>query len=251
MQRKSAEAEAQHTAPPPPFPYGRYLDEGPRMTLKTAEALPRVHWYPLVPRSSRRHQSQQEPMQEPADKQAHATSGSTGEGGVGLGGGCPYRMWLSLRYPSETLGSQGKHHRIYMWTLRKRGRAPQIPTGCGRVSPGKGGQLQPEEPCPGLRAPLHIRLGALRNTSGSQTNKEGRDAAFTTRVHRAAIISRTHRSHFSPRSASSTELFFSTSWDRLKSTSGRVFFYSQPFSGVRPLRESTTCMMFPYLDGWV
>lgn len=117
-------------------------------------------------------------------------------------------MWLSLRYPSETLGSQGKHHRIYMWTLRKRGRAPQIPTGCGRVSPGKGGQLQPEEPCPGLRDPLHIRLGALRNTSGSQTNKEGRDAAFTTRVHRAAIISRTHRSHFSPRSASSTELFF-------------------------------------------
>lgn len=77
---------AAHSTPPPP--YGRYLDEGPRMTLKTAEALPRVHWYPLVPRSSRRHQSQQEPMQEPADKQAHATSGSTGEGG-GWGGGVP------------------------------------------------------------------------------------------------------------------------------------------------------------------
>lgn len=72
-------------------------------------------------------------MQEPADKQAHATSGSTGEvGGVSLQDVAQFTL------PSEALGSQGKHQRIYMWTLRKRGRAPQIPTGCGHVSPGKG-----------------------------------------------------------------------------------------------------------------
>lgn len=70
-------------------------------------------------------------MQEPADKQAHATSGSTGGGGF-------LQDMAQFTLPSEALGSQGKHHRIYMWTLRKRGRAPQIPTGCGRVSPGKG-----------------------------------------------------------------------------------------------------------------
>lgn len=55
-------------------------------------------------RSSQRHQSQQGPLQEPADKQSHATSGSAG----GL------KDVALFMASSEALGSQGKHHRICM-----------------------------------------------------------------------------------------------------------------------------------------
>lgn len=82
-----------------------------------------MHRYPLMLRSSQRLQSQQEAVQDPADKQAHATSGSAG----GLEDVAPFTA------TSEDLGSQGKHHRTCMaeeggvlppaltWTLRGAG----------------------------------------------------------------------------------------------------------------------------------
>lgn len=76
-----------------------------------AEALPCAHAHPPVLRSSQRHQSQQEPLQEPADKQAHATSGSAGN----LEDVAPFTA------SSEALGSQGKHPKDL------HGRAPPLP----------------------------------------------------------------------------------------------------------------------------
>lgn len=138
LQRKSLKQRrsTQH------LPCIRYLDEEAPVTESSPWQSRRspVHGHPLVLRSSQRQQSQQEPLQEHADKQAHATSGSTG-GGWWWGGppGC------GAVY--DALGGSGLSGKtpqnLHVGGGRQPGRAPQIPR--------KGWWFQPEELHPGLR----------------------------------------------------------------------------------------------------